>query len=66
MKAYFLLSVGVVTCGGSAHFGIYADPASIVELDELPGLLTGELARLERIRRPGDARRAGATACTPA
>jgi len=57
-----LLSVGVVTYGGGAHFGIYADPESIVELDELPGLLTGELARLERVRRHGGSRRAAATA----
>ena len=43
-----LLSVGVVTYGGGANFGIYGDPAALPEeVGEFPVLLEQSLAQLE-------------------
>ena len=43
-----LLSVGVLTYGGTAHFGFYADPTALPEeVAELPDLLEQSLIGLE-------------------
>jgi diacylglycerol O-acyltransferase len=46
-----LLSIGVLTYAGGAHFAVYADPEGLEHLDELPDLFEEGLVRLEQIRR---------------
>jgi WS/DGAT/MGAT family acyltransferase len=46
-----LLSIGVMTYAGGAHFAAYADPEALEHLDEMPGLFEEGLVRLEQIRR---------------
>jgi diacylglycerol O-acyltransferase len=45
-----LLSIGVLTYSGAAHFAVYADPEALEHLDELPGLIEEGVTRLEGVR----------------